>query len=99
MNEVQKIAKDTNEEMGQLAIKVYTGEIKNVDHEIEKIIMGACAKYAHSKIPEYSDISKHKTELGKEFPRDSYIEQDGWNSAITEITSRIDQDLNSLQNE
>lgn len=59
----------------------------------------ALAEYARSVVPPVSDISKHKTEVGKQFPETSYIEENGWNSAVAEMTYRIDQDFNQLKNE
>lgn len=56
------------------------------------------AEYALSKIPVYSDISKLKTMPGKSFPKESYLEEDGWNSARDEMEYQIKQDYKSLNN-
>lgn len=55
-------------------------------------------EYALSKIPVYSDISKLKTMPGKSFPKESYLEEDGWNSARDEMEYLINEDYKSLNN-
>ena len=57
-----------------------------------------CKKYALSKIPVHSDISKLKTMPGKSFPKESYLEEDGWNSARDEMEYQINEDYKSLNN-
>jgi len=64
---------------------------------LRKFLSEKLVEYARSKVPQVSDISKHKTEVGKQFPKASYIEENGWNSAVAEIRDRIDQDILSIQ--
>lgn len=78
MNELQKIAKRTNLEIGELSMRAYLGEVDYVDREIEKIIMKACTEYALSKLPEYTSEEKWAGAI---------------NSCIAEIALSIKKDI------